>query len=226
MAQPDLSNVANMGDKAKAKKLTGEALKPFLVEGFSQDSKIREALGANSDVRGGVCLALSLNWIRLHQSAKHSPRLGVDGLLTTQTVINKARMVQLNYEKAQAGAGKDEAAKILAGVKHACNMTHMTLVNGLTKYTFPSDALVASVAQVHRYNLIALAGFGAGHATASYYSSGKILGYGRHLYFFDPNIGEFKIPEADIVYVFDALSKRYALLGTNFNNCYAGEVKA
>jgi hypothetical protein len=33
----------------------------------------------------------------------------------------------------------------------------------------------------------------AGHFCASYVSSGKIFGFGRHLYFFDSNEGEYKI---------------------------------
>ncbi|NNE65095.1 MAG: hypothetical protein HKN33_00900, partial [Pyrinomonadaceae bacterium] len=36
-----------------------------------------------------------------------------------------------------------------------------------------------------------------GHAIAFYLSSGKMLGLGRHVYVFDPNFGEFKVPKSN-----------------------------
>lgn len=56
-------------------------------------------------------------------------------------------------------------------------------------------ALFANTSGVHCYYLIQLRfdNGGDAHITAAYHSSGKIFGWNSHLYFFEPNHGEFKL---------------------------------
>jgi hypothetical protein len=49
----------------------------------------------------------------------------------------------------------------------------------------------------HRYHIINFNGSNP-HTICCYMSSGKIFGYGKHLYVFEPNRGEFKVPASDI----------------------------
>jgi len=52
------------------------------------------------------------------------------------------------------------------------------------------------------------------HAICAYKSSGKIFGIGSHLYVFDPNYGEFRVPTDKIEYFFRSLRETY---GGEFN---------
>ena len=52
------------------------------------------------------------------------------------------------------------------------------------------------------------AGGSAGHMVASYASGGK-MGFFRHLYFFDPNMGEYKIDTGDTAKFVEAWLKSY-----------------
>jgi len=44
-----------------------------------------------------------------------------------------------------------------------------------------------------------------GHAICSYKSGGKFFGLGSHLYVFDPNFGEYRVPSGQIVDFYKAL---------------------
>ncbi|HSW06246.1 MAG TPA: YopT-type cysteine protease domain-containing protein [Aquabacterium sp.] len=215
-----------MGDKKKALALTGQALKPYCVANYSQDAAITKALGAGSDVKGGVCLALSMHWMRTHQNSRNTPRFGDVGLLNSQQVLVAARNIQLAYQgsKGRAG-GQGEEASQQAGIAFACKLFGMSMVGALAKHAMSDDGLRSKLRQVHRYHVIAMTGFGIGHAIAAYMSSGKIFGLSRHVYIFDPNIGELKIPESELAYVLQALTGRYKLLGSNFTGCYLAEIK-
>lgn len=49
-----------------------------------------------------------------------------------------------------------------------------------------------------------------GHAIAFYLSSGKMLGKGQHVYVFDPNYGEFKVPKSVFkIWLAELLRLRY-----------------
>lgn len=53
----------------------------------------------------------------------------------------------------------------------------------------------------------------AGHCCASYASSGKLFGYGRHLYFFDCNFGEYKVELGDANKFLAAWLQAYSSIG-------------
>lgn len=53
----------------------------------------------------------------------------------------------------------------------------------------------------------------AGHCCASYVSSGKIFGWSRHLYFFDSNLGEYKVGMDESAKFLAAWLKEYAEIG-------------
>jgi hypothetical protein len=78
---------------------------------------------------------------------------------------------------------------------------------GIAKY------LAASAKEKHAYRLwnigLATPTGSAGHMVASYASGGK-LGFARHLYFFDPNMGEFKIDLGDTEKFLKAFLAAYA----------------
>ncbi|MBX9752054.1 MAG: hypothetical protein K5Q68_20875 [Roseococcus sp.] len=221
----EFNNLEWMGDSKKALGITGAALLPYLVAAYRQGDAISNALGPNSDVKGGVCVALSMHWIRQHQSNRNTPRLGENGLFNSQQVINEARAVQLAYTQAKKAAGENEAVAQTAGFIEAAKRYRMALIGDVAKHTFSEATLLTQIKRVHSYHVVALAGLGVGHATATYMSSGKILGFGRHLYLFDPNIGELKIPESEVAYAIAALTTRYQLLDKKYKFLFRGEIK-
>jgi hypothetical protein len=223
--ESEFDGLAFMADSKKALGITGAALKPYLVATYSQTDAIARALGPNSDVKGGVCVALSMHWIRQHQSNRNVARFGETGLLNTATVINEARAIQLAYQQGKAAGGTQEQEAQRAGFNAAAGRYNMSLIGGVARHGFEEAALLTALKRSHSYNVLALAGFGVGHATATYMSSGKIFGYGKHLYLFDPNIGELKIPESEISYAIRAFTARYQLLDKKFNIFYRAEIK-
>ena len=225
MPRPDLSDINYFGNLQTNLDITRAALRPFVVERYRQADAIENAFGGDSDIRGGACLALSMHWIRQHQSNRNAPRLGEAGLLNSLEVMVAARNIQQAYERAKRRDGGQDQAANAAGIAFACKLFQMSLVGGLTHHHFDDAAFLGRLRQVHRYHIIAMAGFGIGHAICTYASSGKVFGRGRHVYLFDPNIGELKIPERDIGYAIEALTAFYRLLRQNYVHCYVGEIK-
>lgn len=226
MPRIDVSNVQNMGDRNAALSLTAQALKPFLISAYSQGKVIKDKFGDNSEVGGGACLALSMHWIRAHQSNKNAPRFGETGLMSSDQVLVVARNVQLAYQRSKArGAGKAEQVAQSEGIKQACKLFGASMIGALEAHDF-DEKFEQKITQIQRYHIIALAGFGTGHAIACYASSGKLFGRGRHFYLFDPNIGELKVPLEETSYLIDVVRKRYKLLANNFTSCFLAEIKA
>ena len=70
---------------------------------------------------------------------------------------------------------------------------------------------------IHKYFLFVLS-FGKdglnldtdNHVIAGYHSSGKIRGWGSHLYVFEPNFGEFKLSAGEIKDFFGQIRTSYA----------------
>lgn len=114
-----------------------------------------------------------------------------------------------------------------AGFTEAATRYRMALIGAVAKHIFADANLLTEIKRVHSYHVVALAGLGVGHATATStsMSSGKIFGFGRHLYLFDPNIGELKIPESEIAYAIAALTTRYQLIDKKYKFLFRGEIK-
>lgn len=225
MPRIDVSNVQMMGDRSAALKLTAQALKPSLVSSYSQEKVIKDKFGDDSEIGGGACLALSMHWIRAHQSSKNAPRFGETGLMSSDQVLVVARNVQLAYQRAKGrGAGKAEQTAQSEGIKQACKIFGASIIGSLDTHEF-DETFEKKVSRNQQYHIIALTGFGIGHAIACYASSGKLFGRGRHFYLFDPNIGELKVPLEDAGYLIDVIRKRYLLLKHNYTGCLVAQIK-
>jgi hypothetical protein len=224
MPRIDLDNLDLRMSKKAAQALTRTVLTPYLVAQYSQDDVNGHNFPKWAKI-GGICLGLSLYWIRLHQSNRNTPRLGEQGLLHSNQVVVEARRIQLVYQDSLKVAGATDRPAQQAAIGAACASVKATAVGALTRYGLGDAGLMTALRQVHRYHVLSLTGFGDGHAIAAYMSSGKIFGLARHVYLFDPNIGEFKIPEGDLDYALEALAARYKSINLPYNACYLSEVK-
>ena len=76
----------------------------------------------------------------------------------------------------------------------------------------------------HRYHLINFKGLHA-HTICCYMSGGKIFGSGSHLYVFDPNIGEFKVPLSEVGYFLSLLVFTHISMGARNNTLTAYRIE-
>jgi len=191
----------------------------FNYVSYGQGNEIRKAVGLTikqrSDAGGGICFALCCNWIALHRDHHKmgkgeeyrisSMKIRINNLLAdsthfysavqSQTVDYKTpgtKIEQKNHvgEKYRLAFDDLRRSRSAAEYKQLVNRTHC--------YTQTSF----DIPKVGR------------HAICAYKSSGKIFGIGSHLYVFDPNYGEFRVPTDKIEYFFRSLRETY---GGEFN---------
>ena len=187
-----------------------EALKSYMAgtrdkAGYSQNKMIKQ-YGLDSKWSGGVCLALSSHWIRFHHQHKGSTatRVGVDGILRSKGALVAAANIQGVYRR----QGKTTE------ISKAVSMNGLTVMapNAPVRYlaTDSFQELIDKVNRTHKYYILALSipFGGSGHAICCYKSGGK-FGYYSHLYVFDPNLAEFKVPASEIYLFFAVLHAYY-----------------
>lgn len=172
-------------------------------------SKIKDV----SAVKRGICQTMSLFWIRkkldeLGSKTKHDAKGIVKAIDTNFEQIAVLHEVK-DYKKygfnifgpaeATFGLIKSHSWQDV-GTKVSLDLDSVNeIVTGAKKccYLFTFDCFDGTK------NL-------GGHAIAFYLSSGKAFGKGQHVYVFDPNYGEFKVPKSVFkTWLTQLLSLRY-----------------
>ncbi|MBK7061038.1 MAG: hypothetical protein IPH51_11210 [Rubrivivax sp.] len=150
---------------------------------------------AAADVQGGVCEALAMKWIKMK-------RAEVDqGLKGDQKPSAGSRMQALSDDQRFGKAiDKHDASKKVHGMSLETLARSYKMPMGQSRNHQSSVATVASVITGAAHGCALLSFFcpkydNGPHAIGLYMSSGKILGAGKHVYLFDPNEGEFRVPE-------------------------------
>ncbi len=184
----------------------------------------------------GICFGLCVTWIKLHMSQKtQGPQLFNKGdwrhlciekrhdeLTLNESMaeeeFKKSKFYEaVNVHRVYKGEEVDGAAKTPIDISHDALVSRVAMfVNvdflGRGGQHYASavnlEPLVKLVDQKHKYHLTKITlESGGSHAICCYKSSGKLLGYGAHLYLFDQNLGEIQI-ETDKIsdfyeYLFD-----------------------
>lgn len=157
--------------------------------------RINQRVVDANDVQGGVCEALSMKWIKMKRG-EVAKKLKGDKKPSASSRV-QALSVERRFGKA---IDKHSASGKVFG---------MTLETLAQSYKMPMgqarnhQGKVATVAgmvtgTVHGCTLLSFfcPKYDNGpHAIGMYMSGGKLLGAGKHVYLFDPNEGEFKIPD-------------------------------
>ncbi len=192
----------------------------WLVAPFKQMDPIGRLFPSDSNVKGGICFALSTLWMRRHKDFKsEGAQKRVDYLGLDSTIYHAAILQRLyGAEYVFDTTGGHERSQGVAMAERDMSFGG----NGFEDYArFSDDTTDTAVAEMlqgignttnrtHQYCMVSFRFVGgSGHATCCYKSGGKVMGIGSHLYAFDPNFGEFKCSGGDIRAFYRALFSRY-----------------
>ncbi|MBM3548556.1 MAG: hypothetical protein FJX54_16530 [Alphaproteobacteria bacterium] len=195
-------------------------LESFLSASFKQMDPIGRLFPNDSNVKGGVCFALSTLWMRRHKDYKsEGPQKRIDFLGDDDTIYHAAilqRLYGAEYVDDAAG-GHDRAQGVAMGYR-GMSYNARKYEDFVRFSDEPSDTDVAEMLnginntanRTHEYTMVSFSfKGGGGHATCCYKSGGKLLGIGSHLYAFDPNFGEYKVDGGQVKTFYRTLFSRY-----------------
>jgi len=199
-------------------------LKDFEHMPYGQGQEIKAALGdtisQRSDISGGICFSLCISWIELHR--KHH-KMGNGEKYRVESMVNRcmglmcdtvpffraANSQALDYKMAR-NEGLDLRGQLNAvGKKFNIKFGPGESIKNLRDQDLAVNKTHTYTESIFFFNT--QKGL-AGHAICSYRSGGKFFGLGSHLYVFDPNFGEYRVPSGQIVDFYNAL----------FTNAYGG----
>ncbi|MFL5340573.1 MAG: YopT-type cysteine protease domain-containing protein [Gemmataceae bacterium] len=190
-----------------------------LAAPFKQRGIVR---GSTPAVAYGICVGLSVDWIIRHKTHKSEGTAKRIRYMGTQSPAQSVT-AQLGYNVKLADTREGFGTGQTESINAAFETRRSALTVSDTEYirhvsAAPDDAfasLFVNTSGVHCYYVILLQfdNGGDAHATAAYHSSGKVFGWGSHLYYFEPNFGEFKLPAsaAGIKTFFEELAAQYLL---------------
>lgn len=101
------------------------------------------------------------------------------------------------YDLSSDGASLTQRIAKYPGKISSRGLSESSISESATSYAFEFEDFANFVNVNHRYHIINFNGSNP-HTICCYMSSGKMFGYGKHLYVFEPNRGEFKVPASDI----------------------------
>jgi len=193
------------------------ALFDNLVVPFKQRGIVK---GMTPSVAYGMCVGLSVDWIIRHKSYKSEGSAKRIRYMSTESPAQSV-VAQLGYKVTLT----DTREAFSSGQAQSINSAFETRGSSMTVSDVewirhvsaaPDDAfasLFVNTSGVHCYYVILLQfdNGGDAHATAAYHSSGKVFGWGSHLYYFEPNFGEFKLAASAsaIKTFFETLAAQY-----------------
>ena len=173
-----------------------------------------DVLPAADPRRGGVCFALSCLWVQRHKTHKAEGAEGRIAHIKKSDSLTAAINAQGKYiETPMTTQAEKEAAKNSVSSDFGFSLgdpierVNVNMAAGIKQL----EKLLTSCDHTHLYTHISF-GYAEGgrHTTASYKSGGKIFGFGAHLAYFDPNLGEAKVPSRHIQDFFGDLMDAYA----------------
>lgn len=190
-----------------------------ITAAFRQGDPLNALFPDGHSCRRGVCYALCVEWIIRHRANKgESPASRIARVGSRDSVLHASVTQRLYAAEFVNGGwgGLNHKDSQNAAMEHRNLRYRKESWEGYVNYSDSEDMKTALKAietwagRTHEYAIIAFDFVrGGGHATCSYKSGGKIAGLGSHLYFFDPNFGEFKVPSGKIKPFFKSLFDRY-----------------
>ena len=198
----------------------------FQNEGYKQDKELDKWLGGvlsqRSDVNRGICLSLCMNWIYLHKKYHkmgngeryriESMKSRIRGLMSETVHFQRALNSQAwDYALAREGNGSSVRDHLNGvGKKYGLEFSAEEIPAVPAGARSLAEAVpTLTVNRNHAYTMTIIRFTGGAHAICAYKSGGKFFGLGSHLYLFDPNFGEFRIPTSSISDFYVALFKKY-----------------
>jgi len=179
--------------------------------------KQRDLAVADEEVSYGICVGLSAEWVARHKKYKSEGSAKRIAFIKSQApsaiARQKAYLSVLTQSRSSAFSGQTtelDAALAFAESGMSANLADSTrfMRAAADECLHP---LYTHTGGHNNYFLILLSFGKDNHCIAAYHSSGKLFGYGSHLYVFEPNFGEIKIPasETAVKGFFKALAEAY-----------------
>jgi len=203
-------------------------LKDFNPTHYQQSQQIEkylvDAVNQRRDLAGGMTYSLCGMWMRLHKD-DHKSGGGADKRLARMALRMRNLMAEGDwFWKAafiQSHVIKDGGDDIDGNYqKRSIEGQYRLTVLPVKEATKANIEIQFN--KSHAYTVVTLClPTGARTYVCTYKSSGKLFGLGSHLYVFDPNQGEFRIPHGKIWDFFSTLFKEYR---ANLDHTYMGGV--
>lgn len=183
----------------------------------------------NDPKREGICTGLSMIWLsRLMMWHNETSDERKNALVTVSAFRWGGKTQDIHLNAGIGGQSIEEKFRHMYG--EALRAYSLTIVPGSTVFYGDRDLAklaanfaphITSKRTYRLWNIGLKTPTGnAGHMVASYASGGK-LGFNRHLYFFDPNMGEYKINLSETQSFVKAFLDAYAttFVGVNYISC-------
>jgi hypothetical protein len=160
----------------------------------TEATRVTQRLVDANDVQSGVCEALSMKWIKMKRNEV------AEGLKGDLKPSANSRVQALSDDRRFGKAiDKHGASKKVRGMSIETLARSYKMPMGQTRNHQSKLSTVASLVTgaVHGCTLLSFfcPKYGDGpHAIGMYMSGGKVFGTAKHVYLFDPNEGEFKVP--------------------------------
>ncbi|KAA0589345.1 YopT-type cysteine protease domain-containing protein [Azospirillum oryzae] len=195
------------------------AFDSYSVAPFKQRLPIQRLFPSDHEVNSGICFGLSLEWISRHRSHKGETSKARIAYIDRDSTILHASIKQRLYgaelsadlDLSSEQLGSRNQAMALAGFKIAATKTQWVSATDPESVKDLLKAITTATASPHTYHVVTMIfeQRGMAHATCCYKSGGKAFGLGSHLYFFDPNFGEYKASSGSVGDLFAGLVDRY-----------------
>lgn len=159
-----------------------------------------EMAGSPADVAAGVCFALSLKWAGRHKGNRNES--SEDRVKAITASKPDLIALQQRYQATPGGIADKEAGFWKEFGFTAGNYdTHNVIPNNETSAAEAIAAMIIQAQKARHYTGLSWKNANGGHQMVCYHSNGK-FGFFSHMYFYDPNGGEFVIPHGDIAEFF------------------------
>ncbi|WP_158284642.1 YopT-type cysteine protease domain-containing protein [Azospirillum sp. TSO35-2] len=195
------------------------AFDSYCVAPFKQRLPIQRLFPDDHEATKGICFGLSLEWIKRHRSHKGETSKTRIAYIDQDSTILHASIKQRLYS-AELHHDLDLSSEQFGSRNQAMGQAGFQIGSTKTQWVSATDpdsvkevikAITVATASPHTYHVITLnfTARGAAHATCCYKSGGKAFGLGSHLYFFDPNYGEYKASSGNVGDLFGGLINQY-----------------
>ncbi|WP_158279267.1 YopT-type cysteine protease domain-containing protein [Azospirillum humicireducens] len=191
----------------------------YCVAPFKQRSPVERLFPDDHEAMKGICFGLCIEWIKRHRTSKgEAPQKRIAYIDQDSTILHAS--IKQRLYSTELKFDLDLSSEQLGARNQAMGQAGLAVGQTRTQWMSATDpdsvkdvtkAIATATASPHTYHLVTLnfTQRGAAHATCCYKSGGKAFGLGSHLYFFDPNYGEFKASSGSAASLIAGLVDRY-----------------
>ena len=195
------------------------AFDTYCVAPFKQKFPIQKHFPSDHPLNYGICFGLGLEWMARHKKNKaETPQKRIEYIGNDSTILHasiKQRLyiaeLEAQLDQTDGQVSSKSPSLDLYGMKISSTAVARVDVNDKARLKAALSAVDVGTAATHTYHALTLVFDvqGLAHAVCCYKSGGKAFGFGSHLYFFEPNFGEYKAAAGSVTDMFNGLVDEY-----------------